>query len=284
MSERGKYILVVVDFSKDSDLALDLGARLAAANGATLAAVHVIPATLPQREPSDIWESGETTTSKERERLQQHVAARLAGSRTVPEVDVLWGDPAAQIAARARENDSGMIVLGSAASIHAAASVARQAPCPVVCVHLPGDAAVRPTPRSSADTTSQQTVGDLMQKSPTTIGPNDVLADANAAMTRDAVHQLPVVDAEMLVGILSSRDLRAHEGYLERSRVVAAMTQQPVTIAPEASLRQAVQVLLEEKVNALPVVDGGQLVGILSRSDLLELLDRVLGNEGESDT
>jgi CBS domain-containing protein/nucleotide-binding universal stress UspA family protein len=287
MTERCEHILVVIDFSRESDLALDLAVRLAEAAEAPLTAVHVIPAILPAREPSDIWESGETTTTKERERLQQHVEARLTGSPVVPDVDVLWGDRASQIAARARKDGSGLIVLGCAGSNGSAGSVAHEAPCPVVCVHPPGGAAESHSQGTGASAIKEQTVGDVMHRAPTTIGQNDVLADAKAAMARDSVHQLPVVDGDLLIGILSTRDLRAHEGYLDRTRVVAAMTQQPVTITPQATVRQAVQVLLKQKVNALPVVEGGRLVGIVSRSDLLgllaNLLERVLGNGGESE-
>lgn len=117
------------------------------------------------------------------------------------------------------------------------------------------------------------TVEALMHRDPLTTTPFETLVNAQSLMQREAVHQLPVVEKGALVGILSDRDLHAHSGYLERTKVDAAMTERLITVAPTDTAAHAAHVLLEQRINAVPVVDGERrLIGIVSRSDLLRLL------------
>jgi len=59
------------------------------------------------------------------------------------------------------------------------------------------------------------------------------------------------------------------------------MTEAVVTLTPRDTAARAAQVLLERKINALPIVDAGRLVGIVSRSDLLHLLIRLIEGSGQ---
>lgn len=119
-------------------------------------------------------------------------------------------------------------------------------------------------------------VMEIMGRAPRTTSPHEILAEAQDLMTREGMHQLPVVENGTLVGMLSDRDLHAHSGYLERTRVDAAMTYGVITVAPTDTARHAARLLIDRKINALPVVEGDQLVGIVSKTDLLRLLVRVL--------
>ena len=120
------------------------------------------------------------------------------------------------------------------------------------------------------------TVEDVMRRDPVTVSPHEILAAVQAVMLREGMHQLPVVENGALVGIVSERDLRAHSGYLERTKVDAAMTCSAVTVAPTETALSAAQLLIEREFNALPVVENGRLVGIVSRTDLLRLLVSLL--------
>jgi CBS domain-containing protein len=115
-------------------------------------------------------------------------------------------------------------------------------------------------------------VADVMRRNPVTISPGETLAAAEAVMLREGMHQLPVLENGVLVGIVSERDLRPHSGYFERTKVDAAMTYSALTVAPTETALHAAQSLIERKFNALPVVENGRLVGIVSRTDLLRLL------------
>ena len=121
-------------------------------------------------------------------------------------------------------------------------------------------------------------IASVMRRSVVTTTPSELLAATRALMDREGVHQLPVLENGALVGILSERDLRVHTGYLERTKVDAAMTWNPVTVSATQSARHAAHLLIEKSINALPVVDDGRLVGIVSRTDLLQLLERLLSD------
>ncbi len=131
---------------------------------------------------------------------------------------------------------------------------------------------------SAAGRAKQPSVGDIMRREPLTTSPLETLSNAKAIMDREDVRQLPVLEKGQLVGILSERDLHAHSGYLERTKVDAAMTLTPITVAPTDTALHAARILVEKKINALPVVEGDRLVGIVSRTDLLRLLVNLLGS------
>ena len=126
------------------------------------------------------------------------------------------------------------------------------------------------------------TVGRLMRRDPMTTTLLDTLSSAQALMEREGFRQLPVVEKGVLVGMLSDRDLHAHSGYLDRTKVDAAMTERLITVAPTDTAAHVARLLLDQRINAVPVVDSGRLVGIVSRSDLLRLLiDLVEGHNAE---
>ena len=74
---------------------------------------------------------------------------------------------------------------------------------------------------------------------------------------------------------------RKWDRVFEATPITAAMTKNPITIAPDASVREVVTILYTKRVSALPVVDGDQLVGIVTISDMLGLLNQLLA-DGES--
>jgi acetoin utilization protein AcuB len=124
-----------------------------------------------------------------------------------------------------------------------------------------------------------RTVETVMRTAPVTIGPNETLAAAKALMDREGFRQLPVVEQGKLVGMLSDRDLHAHVGYFERTKVDAAMTPSPLTAGPTEAAERVARLLTERRINALPVVDNDRLIGIVSKTDLLRLLIDLLQSE-----
>ena len=112
-------------------------------------------------------------------------------------------------------------------------------------------------------------VGKCMTKNPVTVSPNDSLALANAKMQTGNFRRLPVVDDGRLVGIITLDDVRNHHDRLESEQVKTAMTTHPVTVSSSATLERATSLLSKHKIEGLPVVDGGRLVGIITNGDLL---------------
>ncbi|MCL4524250.1 MAG: CBS domain-containing protein [Acidobacteria bacterium] len=130
-----------------------------------------------------------------------------------------------------------------------------------------------------------QRVRDIMASSLTTLPRESSLLDAAITMRRSSVRHLPVVDGEKLVGIITERDVQrcapsllspiTQEEYnatFENTPIERVMFRSPVTVTPDTTVRDAVLLMLDRKVGCLPVVEGERLVGILTRSDLLNLL------------
>jgi len=122
-----------------------------------------------------------------------------------------------------------------------------------------------------------------MTKSVLTINPHDTLKQAREIMTKHRVNQLPVVDDDKVVGIVTDRDVRDAypssmrllrgkdiEEFADSHTVEEVMTFNVVTLGPDASLREAAQHVRKQRFGALPIVAHGKLVGIITRSDLLD--------------
>jgi acetoin utilization protein AcuB len=138
-------------------------------------------------------------------------------------------------------------------------------------------------------------VSAYMTRNVTTLRNDAHLLDAALMIRRTGKRHVPIVDENgKLVGIISDRDVSrlspsmlanmTPEDYnrvFEATPITAAMTKNPITIAPDASVRDAVNILYSKKVSALPVVDGDQLVGIVTISDMLGLLNQLLA-DGEA--
>jgi CBS domain-containing membrane protein len=134
--------------------------------------------------------------------------------------------------------------------------------------------------------TENLTVADLMTANPVTVGPDDNLTEVNELMMDRAIRHVPVVDDEgNLVGLISHRDLvrsalyafneipySEQKGFLEGTLVHSVMTNDPETIEADASVADAARIILENKFGCLPVVEGLQLVGILTESDFVKHL------------
>ena len=112
-------------------------------------------------------------------------------------------------------------------------------------------------------------LANLMTAEPITIGPHDILSKAKYMMDAGRFRRLPVVDVGRLVGILTESDLRDYTGYLESTRVNAAMRTELVTVTPYGTVEDAARLMLKRKIGGLPVVLDGKLVGIVTTSDLL---------------
>jgi acetoin utilization protein AcuB len=128
-----------------------------------------------------------------------------------------------------------------------------------------------------------RSVRDLMTPAPLSVSPNTPVDEAQALMQQHRIRHLPVLEDGRLVGIISDRDIRlvlpspatslsVHEiGYLlTRLTVGEIMTYFPVTIGADRLMAEAVKRMLAYKVEALPVVEHDKLIGIVTRTNLLQ--------------
>ena len=134
-------------------------------------------------------------------------------------------------------------------------------------------------------------VFDVMSNDPLTVSPSDTVGKAEELMYENHYRQLPVVENKQLIGIVSDRDIRsflAHPSFVEpekraralRTKVNEIMTAKPLTVSPEDDLREAVELLIEEKIGGIPVVDETEgLVGIVTYVDVLRFFLNRLEDE-----
>src|ERR1700676_1970579 len=106
------------------------------------------------------------------------------------------------------------------------------------------------------------------------IGPNAMVIDAIQLMDEKNVGALPVVDNGTLVGIVSERDYTRKVILKGRSSketpVSDIMTEQLLTVNPSDSVTECMRIMTEKRVRHLPVLEGSNLVGILSIGDLVK--------------
>jgi CBS domain-containing protein len=135
-------------------------------------------------------------------------------------------------------------------------------------------------------------VADAMSAGVVALAPDASLADAETLFDRHDFDALPVLEEDgSLAGIVSKLDvLRAYHftpeaivppyEEIRRRPVRAVMSLQPHTVGPEAPLTRVLETLVATRVKSLPVVEGGRVVGMVSREDVLRALRRAAAGEG----
>jgi len=128
-------------------------------------------------------------------------------------------------------------------------------------------------------------VSDVMTTDLFTVRPEDLLDLATSTMEWRHVRHVPVESAAgELVGLLSTRELLGlHSGEAETAggtiAVSTVMRRDPLTISPDATLEQAFTRILESDTGCLLVVARGQLLGIVTERDLLEVAVTLISND-----
>jgi CBS domain-containing protein len=141
---------------------------------------------------------------------------------------------------------------------------------------------------------------DIMTKELITVSPKTEITKAAGILLEKGINGVPVVDSGRLVGILCQSDLIAQQKNLPIPSVFAfldgfiplrsakhfekalkkiaattvadSMTPDPVTVQPEASIEEIASLMVDKNLHTLPVVEGGKLVGIIGKEDVLKTL------------
>jgi len=129
-----------------------------------------------------------------------------------------------------------------------------------------------------------------MKKDLITITKDDRMTTAKKILREKNIRHLPVVDGKKLIGLVSNMDIRKAEAspatsleirelhyLLDKLTVGEIMTRNVITIAPDISVEEATTLLHDNKIGCLPVVEDGNLVGILTENDVMEILIEVMG-------
>lgn len=127
-------------------------------------------------------------------------------------------------------------------------------------------------------------VGKRMTKKVVTVSPRDTIAEAARRLAAHRIHRLPVVEGDRLVGILSDTDIRnaaLRDPTSKAGQTVGEiMTKDVITVTPQDTVEDALLILQKKRLGALPVVEEGQLAGIITKADVLAALIETLDIEG----
>jgi len=126
-------------------------------------------------------------------------------------------------------------------------------------------------------------VSTRMTANPFTVTPEHTVPQAMAVMREKGVRHLPVVSGGRVVGVLSKGDIAAASPspatslsaaevtyLLGKLKVAKVMSRNPITIASGALLEEAAIAMRDNKIQMLPVVDGEELVGVITESSILD--------------
>jgi acetoin utilization protein AcuB len=129
-----------------------------------------------------------------------------------------------------------------------------------------------------------------MKKDLITITKDERMTTAKKILKEKNIRHLPVVDGKRLIGLVSNMDIRKAEAspatsleirelhyLLDKLTVGEIMTRNVITISPDISVEEATTLLHDNKIGCLPVVEDGNLVGILTENDVMDILIEVMG-------
>ncbi len=134
-------------------------------------------------------------------------------------------------------------------------------------------------------------VKEWMAAEPIVIDENTSIMKATQLMKEHNIRRIPVVKNDILVGIVSDRDIKeaapskatsldVHELYylLSEIKVKDIMTRDPITLKEEDSVEKAAVIMLENTISGLPVVnDDGKVVGMITQTDIFKVMISITG-------
>ena len=110
-------------------------------------------------------------------------------------------------------------------------------------------------------------VSEIMTTDVITVREEAAVEDAARLLARHRISGLPVVNRSgALTGVVTEYDLLAKQG----ATVAEIMSRGVVSVSPETDAEEVAHLLANRRVRRVPVLDGGRLVGIVSRSDLVQ--------------
>jgi len=122
-------------------------------------------------------------------------------------------------------------------------------------------------------------VREVMSTDLIKVQPSTMTIEAVAAMSKAGVGSVLVIEDDALLGIFTERDVlrafdRMHADPARVSPISKGMTSDPQTIAPDATVGEAMDRMLDGGFRHLPVIDGDTLVGIVSMRDLARSISK----------
>lgn len=116
-----------------------------------------------------------------------------------------------------------------------------------------------------------RTIKDIMSTDCVTVSPQDNIYEIAVKMKQNDIGFIPVVEGRKLIGVVTDRDL-VIRGYAEKhsgsTAVEEVISKDVTTVGPDTSVDEAAKLMARQKIRRLPVVSGGELVGVVAIADL----------------
>lgn len=114
-------------------------------------------------------------------------------------------------------------------------------------------------------------IRDIMSHHVVSVTPQDNIYEIAVKMKENDIGFIPVLDGKKLVGVVTDRDL-VIRGYAEKhsgsTSVTEVISKDIVTVSPDDSVDKAAELMADDKIRRLPVVESGNLVGVVAIGDL----------------
>ena len=134
-------------------------------------------------------------------------------------------------------------------------------------------------------------VSNWMSQPVITVDSHDSMQNATRLLKENNIRILPVMGQGKLVGVITDRDLKRasasdattldiHEllYLLSKIKVKDIMTKNPIIVSPDFSIEETAQILIKNKISAVPVIDNkDQVVGVITQTDLFRVLTTLTG-------
>jgi len=118
-----------------------------------------------------------------------------------------------------------------------------------------------------------ESVSTIMIKNLITLTPESTLAEVSEIFSTRKIHHIPVLDNDVLVGLITLYDLwrknALHESYSD-IKVQEVMSKKLIKLEPDDKIGTAAELFLDNRFHALPVVQGDRLVGLITTFDVLK--------------
>jgi CBS domain-containing protein len=128
-------------------------------------------------------------------------------------------------------------------------------------------------------------VRELMTAKPITVDPETPMLEARQRMVEERIRHLVVVENALVGGIVTDRDIRLNlpspatslsvweiNYLLAQLTVGGVMSRTVIVVDPDRPIAEAARLMMDHKIGALPVVDEGRLVGIITESDFVRAM------------
>jgi len=132
------------------------------------------------------------------------------------------------------------------------------------------------------------TVKEIMSKKLVTVSPTERIVHARRQMLEAHIGRVPVVDDGELVGMITSKDLmrafidfrkkvpeKYQKSQIKELLVEDIMSTKPTFVSKDMSITEVSELIMETGYNGLPVVEDGEVVGIITQTDILKLIEKL---------